>query len=198
MSDLSAIKVKVRSIIEEVAETYFPRDEKVKKCVKTHPISAIVAVTPFLARSKFPERYAVANLSALIAASITSKKYFACLPGEGTMSRLRVLNNFEQPEDTRVIDKAFLILEMFALFDYQQDQADDKAKGKYNPLNDSMDFEKEKARLYAGIRKLATPDLDAFLGFTEPQQYYETTISDLIKKRAIWFCWCLIHDFGAT
>jgi hypothetical protein len=190
MLTIKEIGNEVNIILNEITLAYFPEDPEIAKCIKNHPLSHLVAAAPFLSGSKFPERYAVANIGTLISSSTAMKKYFVCQPSESIESRLRAINHFEKPKDTAVIKKAMLILELFALVDYQQDMEEDKKSGKYNPLNGTLDFDKEKERLFSTMRKYQTPELDKYMNFDDPQSYYDREIPDLIRRKLIWFCWC--------
>jgi hypothetical protein len=188
MLDLKNIQNTVDRILMEMTNEYFASTNAVSQCIMTHPLSRILGGIPFICKSKFPERYAVANLSILIFASTNLKKYFACQHGETIASRLKVLNRFERPKDTRAINKAFLIMELYALADYKKDKEEDEKNRKYNPLNDDKNFENEQKRLFSRIKKYKTPCLDEFLNFSDPQDYYDNTIQPLSLRNCLWFC----------
>ncbi len=126
------------------------------------PIPRLVASLPFISGCPKPEKLSKKNIDTLIK-GLKKPSGFAHRPGMSLRKRLAPGDNFKGAKNPDAAEKGMLLLELASLQDHQRDRERDKAAGKPNPLNEGMDYQKERDRLLKAIAAIQSPEIDGIL-----------------------------------
>jgi len=115
-------------------------------------VARLVAAIPYLSESEDPDRFALANLLTLHAATIV-RDVFDHRPSDDA-ELLRRLASFKcgPGSDERILRYGLDLLALVMVSDYWNDAADDEVARKYNPFNSgAWDPESAQRVLLAGL-----------------------------------------------
>lgn len=115
-------------------------------------VARLVAAVPYLAGSEDPDRFALANLLTLYAATVARAVFDHRLSDDADLYRRLATFRCGPKSDERIVGYGVNLLALIMISDYLKDAADDEAAGKYNPFNSgAWDAESAKSGLLADL-----------------------------------------------
>lgn len=120
----------------ETVSNAFKLEKKERERLAASKVARLIAALPFLAGCEGAERTALANLSLYCLAAGAGKKAFLHGPSDDSdiFSRLRLGMN-HAGGNGKTLNHGMALIALVMLCDYERDRAEDRANGKYNPLN---------------------------------------------------------------
>jgi hypothetical protein len=147
------------AVIRKAAVEFYGDDpERITKA-ENHPVARMVAAMPFASECDNPEELAAANLR-LVFTGARDPSLHPHKPHMSLRARLKVGDIFSTARRPEIAEKGMLYLELFSLEDHKADLWADTLAGKYNPLNDGMDYDEEKGRIERQMAIIGPTDLD--------------------------------------
>ncbi len=156
---MSDWKAEVEPILQAGAKKYFADDPKMSAGIVASPVARLVAALPFIAGCPKPDELAAKNVDTLIK-EIKNPGPFAHRAGMSLRKRLAPGDNWKGAANPRAAEKGMLLLELASLQDHFRDREVDLASKTPNPLNEGMDYQKEKDRLVKAINAISSPEID--------------------------------------
>jgi len=115
-------------------------------------VARLVAAVPYLAGSEDPDRFALANLLTLHAATIARKVFDHRVSDDADLHRRLASFKCGSKSDEGKLRYGLNLLALIMISDYVKDAADDEAAGKYNPFNSgAWDAESAKSGILADL-----------------------------------------------
>lgn len=132
---------------------------------RNKPVARLIAAIPLMAGCQDAERTAVAHLGSYLLSIKSTKPYFTATTADDTdiFERLRLGMNFVGG-DQAVIDRGMSMLALCMVIDYAQDTAEDRMRGKYNPVESgAFDYGAIREDLERRIAAVECPEMEMIL-----------------------------------
>lgn len=150
------------SIVSKTAETFRLNDSEADS-LRKNELVRMFALLPYFAECPNHEGIGLLNVSIYITERVGGREFFIHHEGHD----LEYLRRFQPFRDVmaggkeEVIEKGLALAGLVMLNDYLQDQEEDVARGKYNPLNEgSWDYDSARQALEGKAQALPVQRMD--------------------------------------
>jgi hypothetical protein len=167
---MAQFEAKWAEVADSVADAFRMKPHE-REWFRNKPVARLIAAIPLMAGCHDAERTAVAHLGTYLLSIKETKPYFNARPEDDVdvFERLRLGMNFVGG-DQAVIKKGMSMLALCMVIDYAEDIAEDRKRGKYNPVEaGSFDATALRGDLEESIAAVECPELDMILHDFETQ-----------------------------